>query len=229
MNQTNCDLKSCLMCRFCLKDWLPAIAVNRKNFEIKKGHLLFAEGDAVKGIYFIFSGVVKVHKRWGAEKDLILRFAKAGDIVGQMGLGTDAVYPVSATAIEKAIVCFVDVPFFESTLNVNHNLVRKLMTTLADQLQESEKRMRNMVHMPVKGRVAQALITLKNQFGITKDEYINIEISRQDLASLTGAVYESLFRVMNDLIKGRLIEIAGKSILITNETELIKLTEEICL
>jgi CRP/FNR family transcriptional regulator len=227
MNQTTCDLKSCFMCQFCLKDWLPAISANRKNFEIKKGQPLFTEGDAVNGIYFIFSGVVKVHKLWGNEKDLILRFAKAGDMVGQMGLGNDAVYPVSATAIEKTIACYVDISFFQSTLNVNHNFVRTLMMTLADQLQESEKRMRNMVHMPVKGRVAQALITLKNQFGLTKDGFINIELSRQDLASFTGAVYESLFRVINDLVKNKLIEIAGKSILIANEKALLKLTEDI--
>jgi len=227
MSKGVCDLKSCFLCKLCLKDWLPAIAANKQNYEIKKGQQLFKEGDAVTGIYFIYSGVMKVHKRWGNEKDLILRFAKQGDVVGQMGLGDNAVYPVSATAIETAVVCFIDMAFFDSTLNVNNGFTRGLMATLANQLQESEKRMRNLVHMPVKGRVAQALINLKNQFGVTEDGYINIELTRQDLASYTGAVYESLFRVMNDLAEAKMINVIGKSILITDEKALIKLTEEI--
>jgi CRP-like cAMP-binding protein len=222
-----CDLKSCFLCRSCLKDWLPAVAANRKNITIKKNRQLFNEGDPVTGIYFIYSGTVKVHKKWGREKELILRFAKAGDVAGQLGLGDDAIYPVSATAIEPCVVCFIATDFFESTLNINADFTRQLMSVLANDLQESEKRMRNLAHMPVKGRVAQALLNLQNQFGITGDGYINIEVSRQDLASFTGAAYESLFRVMNELTEEMLIGVSGKSILIKDEKTLLRLTQDI--
>jgi CRP/FNR family transcriptional regulator len=221
-----CDLKSCFLCKFCLKDWLPVIAANKQNFELKKGQQLFKEGERVNGIYFILSGVVKVHKRWDREKELILRFAKAGDVVGQLGLGDDVIYPVSVTAIDPGVACFINMDFFESTLNINSDFTRQLLRVLANDLQESEKRMRNLAHMPVKGRVAQALISLQNQFGKTTEGYINVDISRQDLASFTGAAYESLFRVMNNLAGEKLIIISGKSILIANEKTLIKLTEE---
>ena len=227
MPNNACDLKSCFMCRSCLKDWLPAIAANRKNINIKKNRQLFNEGDLVTGIYFIYSGTVKVHKKWGREKELILRFAKAGDVVGQLGLGDDAIYPVSVTALEPCIVCFIATDFFEPTLSINANFTRQLMSVLANDLQESEKRMRNLAHMPVKGRVAQALLNLQNQFGITCDGYINIDVSRQDLASFTGAAYESLFRVMNDFVDEKLIGVSGKSILIKDERTLSGLTEDI--
>ncbi len=226
MIKHQCDLKSCFLCTLCLPDWLPAIAANKQNFEIKKGQQLFKEGERVKGIYFIFSGVFKVHKRWDKEKDLILRFARSGDIAGQLGLGKDAVYPVTATAIETGVVCFIDMDFFESTLNINAGFTRGLITILANQLQESEKRMRNLAHMPVKGRVAQALLTLQHQFGKNSEGVIGIGLSRQDLASFTGAAYESLFRVINDLMKDKLITVTGKEISIVNEEELYKLTEE---
>jgi CRP/FNR family transcriptional regulator len=227
MAKNICDLKSCFMCRFCLNEWLPAIAAAKQNLQLKKGRRLFNEGDPVKGIYFIYSGIIKVHKRWGREKELILRFARAGDIVGQLGLGKDAVYPITATALEPAVVCFVDMPFFESALTINNNFMRRLMGVLADDLQASEKRMRNLAHMPVKGRVAQALLMLKDQFGVTGENLIDIELSRQDLASFTGAAYESLFRVMNEMAEEKLISFSGKSILINDEKRLVKLTGEI--
>jgi CRP-like cAMP-binding protein len=226
MNKNVCDIRSCYLCRFCLKDWLPAVGVHKKNIWVKKGQQLFTEGDPVTGIYFVYSGKVKVHKRWGKEKELIVRFAKKGDMVGQLGLGSEAFYPVSATAIEPVVVCYMKMDFFESTLKVNNELTYNLMRFFADQLQESEKRMRNLAHMSVKGRVAQALIMLKNQFGINENGHIDIELTRQDLASYTGAVYESLFRTINDLVEEKLIAVTGKGISIRNEELLIKLTAE---
>ncbi len=226
-NKHECDLKSCLLCQLCLKDWIPAIAVHKQNIFIKKGQHVFREGELVKGIYFIYSGNIKVHKKWGEEKDLIIRFAKAGEILGHTGLGDDSHYPVSATALEPAIVCYIEMEFFESTLQVNNAFTYKLMRFIASELQESEKRVRNLVHMPVKGRIAQAFITLKKQFGVNNEGFINIELTRQDLSSFAGASYETLFKVINDFTEERLIETFGKNIRIVNEPMLKKLTDMI--
>ncbi|MEP7319740.1 MAG: cyclic nucleotide-binding domain-containing protein, partial [Panacibacter sp.] len=61
-SKKHCDLKSCTLCRLCLKEWLPAVDANRKTFDVKKGEVFFKEGDPVTGIYFVYSGTVKVHK-----------------------------------------------------------------------------------------------------------------------------------------------------------------------
>ena len=226
-NNNGCDLKSCFMCRLCLKDWLPAIAAHKQNFSIKKGHPIFEEGEPVKGIYFLYSGNVKVHKKWDNEKDLIIRFAKAGEILGHTGLGDDSNYLVSATALEPVVVCYIEMEFFESTLHVNNDLTYKLMRFMANELQESEKRVRNLVHMPVKGRIAQALINLKNQFGTNADNSIGIELTRQDLSSYAGASYETLFKVMNEFADEKLVEATGKNIRIIDEKQLKKLTDTV--
>ena len=89
-----CDLKSCFFCTSCMKEWLPAIDCNRQNFNFRKGETIFHEGDKVTGIYFVYEGKVKVHKKWGDDKELIVRFANQGAIVGHRGLGTDNTYPV---------------------------------------------------------------------------------------------------------------------------------------
>lgn len=222
--KNGCDLTSCYLCTHCAGDWRPAIAVHKKNFTIKKGQRIFSEGDSVTGIYFIFSGKVKVHKRWDADKEIILRFAKPGDILGHLGLGNEPVYPVSTTAIEPATVCFIELPFFESSLNMNPKFTYSLMKFFANELQESEKRMRNLVHMPVKERIALALLTLKKQFGVDDTGALNIELSRQDLSSFAAVSYETLFKVTNDFIRNNLIEVKGKNLSITNENALMEMT-----
>jgi CRP-like cAMP-binding protein len=226
-SKKGCDLKSCFLCSHCIKDWIPAIAIQKKNFELKKGEQLFMEGSTVTGIYFVFSGKVKVHKRWDDEKELIIRFAQQGDIIGHLGLGNDPVYPVSATAIESSMVCYIDLAFFESTLNVNPKFTYSLMKFFANELQESEKRMRNLVHMPVKERIAQALLSLKTQFGLNSLGAINIELSRQDLSSFAAVSYETLFKVLNEFTDNKWIEINGRSVRLLSESILKELALEI--
>lgn len=225
LSKYDCDLKSCFFCRLCLKEWVPAIDINRKNFHVKKGETLFVEGDKVTGIYFVYSGKVKVHKKWG-DKELIVRFANQGAIVGHRGLGNDTIYPVSATAIEPVTVCFIDLDFFLTTLRVNHEFTYQLMMFFAEELQVSERKMRNLAHMSVKGRVAQALLTLKERFGLTNEGFIDIVLSRQDLASFAGTTYETVFRIMNELTQDNIVTISGKNILITDPEKLIRLTRE---
>ena len=81
----SCDLNTCMMCRYCVNEWKPVIGLNRTMFTIRKNEQFFTEGEEMAGIYFVYSGLVKVHKQWGETKELILRFAATGDIVGHRG------------------------------------------------------------------------------------------------------------------------------------------------
>lgn len=225
-SKAHCDLQRCFLCRLCLKDWLPAVAAHKKNYQVRKGQPVFREGDAVTGIYFIYEGKVKVHKRWDDEKELIIRFAQPGDIVGHLGLGNDPYLPVSATALEQVTVCYLDMPFFQSTLAVNHDFVRELLRFFANELQESERRMRNLVHMPVKARIAQSMIHLQQQFGTDGDGFVRIELSRQDLASFAGASYETVFKVIQELSGHKILTTEGKRIRILNARKLAALVHE---
>jgi CRP-like cAMP-binding protein len=225
-SKNECDVDTCFMCQGCLKEWHPAIAANKINFKVKKGEVIFKEGDPVKGIYFVYEGNVKVHKKWGPEKELIIRFASKGAIFGHRVLGGNNIYPISATAIEDGIICYMDMEFFEATLMVNTGLTYNLMLFFASELQEAEKKMRNRAHMPVKGRIAQALISLQQQFGTKDDGVIGIELSRQDLASYAGSTYETVFRVINDLVKEEIISVSGKKINIVNHESLLSLTKD---
>lgn len=227
VSKEKCDLQRCYLCQLCLKDWIPAVSGHRSNLRFKKGEVIFQEGDEVKGIYFVYSGLVKVHKKWNGDKELILRFANNGAIVGHRGLGGDNIYPVSGTALETTTVCYIDLEFFQSTLKVNHDFTLSLLNFFAAELKESEKRMRNMAHMSVKGRLAYALLLLKNKFGVNKEGHIGITISRQDMASYVGATYETVFRTLSELSNEHIIQLSGKNISILDETTLVSLSTSI--
>jgi CRP-like cAMP-binding protein len=222
----NCDLRSCFLCQRCLPEWIPAIEAHRKTFQYKKGEVIFEEGQIVKGIYFVYSGTVKVHKKWGSEKELIIRFARKGSIFGHRGLGMDHHYPISATALEPVTACYIDLEFFQATLRVNPGFTQGLLLFFADELQESERKMRDLAHMQVKGRVAQAFLQLREQFGVTSEGNVGLTLSRQDLASLVGATYETVFRIINELVQEHLILLDGKNLAIADAAGLLRYTLE---
>jgi CRP-like cAMP-binding protein len=225
-SKIDCDLHSCTFCNQCIKEWLPAIEAHRTTYLYKKGETLFKEGDAVTGIYFLNSGKVKVHSRWDGDKELIIRFACSGDIVGHRGIGKQLVYPITATTLEPASACFIPLDFFEASLKVNPNYMYQLLLFYAAELQESEQRMRNLAHMPVKGRIAHAFLSLKNKFGMNEEGLLDIELSRQDLSSYVGATYETVFRTMSELIEANLIGVSGRQMTIKNEAGLQQLLQE---
>jgi CRP-like cAMP-binding protein len=223
--KSDCDLQSCMFCKGSLKEWLPAVDANRKTYEVRKGEVIFNEGDPVTAMYFVVTGAVKVHKQWG-DKELIIRFAKDGLVFGHRALCKDAIYPISATAIETSTICIIDIDFFLSSLKVNHGLLFDFMLFFAEELKVSEDKMRNMAHMPVKGRIASALLALQQGFGIAQDGSINLKLSRQDLASYAGTTYETVFRILNELSEQGMVMLQDKNITLADEMQLLQLIDE---
>ncbi|MEP6614729.1 MAG: helix-turn-helix domain-containing protein, partial [Mucilaginibacter sp.] len=66
-------------------------------------------------------------------------------------------------------------------------------------------------------RIAQALLSLKKQFGVNAGGYIAIELPKQDIASYAGVAYETFFKVTQEFLQGNLIEVNGKSFKLVNE------------
>lgn len=211
MRRIDCDLNSCFFCRNVQKEWLELTRIKKQTLLFKKGEQVFTEGSPVNGMYFMLSGVAKVFKQWGEEKELIVRFVKAGDILGIRGFGDD-VFRVSTVALEPTKVCFIPSEHLEATLRTNPNLSYELMHVYSLELQSAEQRMSKLAHQDVKGRVAEMLLMLDERFGNDEEKFLSITLSRQDIASYAGTSYETVFKIFNEWTQQEWIQTAGKRI-----------------
>ncbi|MDR3713181.1 MAG: Crp/Fnr family transcriptional regulator [Puia sp.] len=232
MPEIPCDLSRCFLCSSCIPEWREAVGIKKKTLLIKKGKHLFRENDPVEGIFFIYAGSVKVHKQWVDQKELILRFAKTGDIVGHRGLISNEGYPVSATALEDTTVCWVSPEFLEASLKTNPSLTYRLMQLYASELQKSDQRMRDLAHMDVKGRIAAALLEIADCLGSKNsnpkdNKFISITITRQDIASYAGTTYETVFKFFTELTDERIITTSGKTIRINKKERLLAIAHPV--
>ncbi|GAB4039345.1 Crp/Fnr family transcriptional regulator [Spirosoma gilvum] len=221
---TPCDLTCCLLCQNSKEGWLSLIGANRQMLRFKKKEVIFSEGSPVKGVYFVYEGTVKIHKAWGPHKELILNFARKGEMIGYRALGDDQILPITATALEEVTICFMTLPFFELFIQSNQTLTYALMKFFANALQDAEKRMRNLALMDVKGRVAETLLMLDRKFGRDETGQINVLLTRQDMAAYAGTTYETFIRTLNELTATGLIQQVDKRLAILDEVQLTTLT-----
>lgn len=63
--QKGCNLEKCFLCSNTVPEWRETINLHKQNLKFKKGEVIFSEGQPVTGIYFVYSGAAKVHKKWG--------------------------------------------------------------------------------------------------------------------------------------------------------------------
>ncbi len=209
--------------RYCMNEWWPALDAHAEVYQYRKGEMILKEGDPVNGIYFMLNGVAKVHKLWDQEKELILRFAHQQDILGHRGLSSAASpYPITATALTSVTSLYISLDFFEATFKTNQNFAYRFMMFMADELMLSEIRMRNLAHMNVRARLAQALLALENKFGTNEAGFIAFTTSRQDIAAYVGTAYETVYKSINEFIELGYIKTEAKAIALIDKTALKK-------
>lgn len=196
------------------------IAPERKVYAYRKGQSIFREGEEVKGIYFVSEGAVKIHRYWGGGKEFILRWAGSGEVIGHRGKGNGHRFPVSATVLAPTTVCFITSEFLEGIFTTHPSFLYAMMELYASELTMAENRMRDLAIMPVSGRVAEALFTIREVFGTDGLGFTRIPVTRLDIACHAGTTYEAVFRLLSEWSREGLICTSGKNIRILEEKRL---------
>jgi len=228
-NCNNCISENCFINKYVDSEWKKKINQNRLTQGIKKGEIIFREGDPVTGIYFIFKGKVKVYNSGIRNKTQIVRFADSGNILGHRGFGKSRVYPIGAAALENSTLCFVSTDIFLNTMNHNSALAVELVNFYADELRRAENKLRSLSQMTVKQKIAEAILTLSEIYGVVKEndtEFIKVQLSRQEYADITGASLEEVIRTISQLRKEQFISIEGKKIGIIHRDKLEEMLSE---
>jgi CRP-like cAMP-binding protein len=198
----------------------------RKNQEhYERGQFIFKEGSRVFGLYLIQQGKVKVISTGINDKEQIVRLATGGHVVGHRGYGGET-YPIGAVALEDTTACFVDNDLMYDAFMNNPKLTYEMMMFYAFELRKTEVRQRIIAQMSIREKVADTILYLKEIFGLDeKKKSLNVMLSRQELADMSGTNAEQVTRILSDFEDHSLIKKTGKQILLLNETGLNKIIE----
>jgi len=192
---------------------------------IKKGEVIFEEGENVNGIFCIKDGVCKLTKLSPNGKDHIVKLVTKGELLGQRSMISEEPVNLSAVALEDMEVCFIPKSEVMGFFDKNNQFSMNVMKTICGDLKEADDNMVNLAQKTVKERLAETLLYLNDTFGKNEDHSLKVQLSRDELASMIGTATESCIRLLSDFKKLGLIELTGKKIILKDINKLKKLAE----
>ena len=199
---------------------IEKIAVDK---HYNKGEVIFYDGDEGVGFYLIVSGGVSVYKLSSEGKEQILHIVKEGDTIGAVPVFSGKSFPANARAISQSHLLFFDRKKFIGLITNKPTLTMNILALLAARLREFTIQVENLSLKEIPGRLAAYLLYLAQEQ--ENKDFIKLNISKVQLASLLGTGPESLSRALGDMKNKKLIEEKGANIRLMNRGLLEELAE----
>ena len=97
------------------------------------------------------------------------------------------------------------------------------MKLLSDELHKTELKLTHLAQKPVRERLAEILLFIKETYGFEDDGItLNVRLSREEIANLVGTATESTIRLLSEFKRDSMVELDGKKIKIINQKKLLK-------
>jgi CRP/FNR family transcriptional regulator, polysaccharide utilization system transcription regulator len=190
----------------------------------KRGDIIYEEGGRINGFYVVCRGIIKIYKTGFDGKDQIIRFAKPGDVMGFRSTITGEFACTTTKTIEEADITYIPGELVKSLVKTNGEFAMDLLQIACMELGEANDYITDIAQKTVRERLAEVLIQLKWTFDLDRDKFLNISLTREELASIVGTATESVIRLLSEFKQDNLIEIHGRRIKILDEAKLIKIS-----
>ncbi|MBN1649687.1 MAG: Crp/Fnr family transcriptional regulator [Bacteroidales bacterium] len=183
---------------------------NKKLVKFKKGEIIAKQGAFASHIVYLEKGLAKVYLE-GNQNDLILKIVAENNFIALSSVfdGNDSfVYSVSAYVDSVATLISVDV--FKQILRKNIEFSNQIINRLNANTAQIYGRFYCISRKQSHGRVADIILCLSENVFKTREFKLNI--SRNDLADLTGLSSESVIKIFKELKSEKIIDVDGKNI-----------------
>ena len=207
-----CIIKQFNSLKSLTKDELMRISNCKTSKIIKKGEVIFEEGEALNGVFCVRDGICKLTKLSANGKDQIVKLVVKGELLGQRSLISDESSNLKATALNDMELCFIPKSEILDDLKKNPDFSFNVLQSMARDLKEADDVIVNMAQKSVRQRLAEVLVSINESFGTNPDGTLSVILSREDFASIVGTATESAIRVLSQFKKEGLISTVGKQI-----------------
>jgi CRP-like cAMP-binding protein len=206
---------------------LETLLANKSEQLYKKGEIIFREGAFSSGIFYIVEGKVKKYKLDKDAREQIIYVANKGELLGYHAILSEGRYPDGAAALEESRIAFIPKEDFLETLDQSKVLSRLLLKTLSHEFAVLVNTLSMFAQKPVRERLALQLIVLREKYKVNFQPGMPVEInmSRDDLASFVGTARENVVRVLSEFKQDKILETKGRKIIVLNVDLLLKIAD----
>jgi CRP-like cAMP-binding protein len=192
----------------------------------KKNEIIYKDQDYPDNVFCLISGKVKIYKDGIGGRNQIIRVIKPIEFFGYRAYFANEEYKTVGMAFESSTVARIPIDIVVQMMKENYHISFFFIRHLSIELGASDDRTVNLTQKHIRGRLAEALLFLKDCYGVEEDGYtLSIYLSREDLASLSNMTTSNAIRTLSSFATEKLIAIDGRKIKIIEDEELRKVSK----
>jgi CRP-like cAMP-binding protein len=165
--------------------------------EFTRAEMLYFAGDSVQQVLLVTSGFVKITQLGFTGAEVILRLGAPGDVIGAADLFSIGKHGTTAQAFRPCRALVWDAVTFKTLVDRFPVLHQNMVRILGEHLLELEERFREVATERVGPRVARQLLRLQERIGREVNGAIELCISREELAQMTGTTLFTVSRLLS--------------------------------
>ena len=202
------------------------IAQNMVVRKFEKNVTIYSEGDEPENLLCLLDGKVKIYKEGVGGRNQIVRVVRAVEYFGYRAAFSEEKYVTGAAAFESSTIAIIPMRLIFAIAENNANLCNFFIRKLAKALGKSDERTVNLTQKHIRGRLAESILFLKENYGFEEDGCtLSIYLSREDMANLSNMTTSNAIRTLSLFAQENMIAIDGRKIKIINEDALRKTSQ----
>lgn len=187
----------------------------------KRGDVIYNAGDTPKSIMCLLKGRVKVVKPGvTGGKPQIVRVLKPAELFAYRAYFCGTEYVTSAYAMDDCLVTHFPLRNLREMIRTNPDVAFFLLHHLSDELGFSDNRIISLTQKHVRGRLAEALLTLEDRCGTGVNGDLDVRITREELASFSNMTTNNAIRTLSAFAHEGIVILKNKQIIIRNHKAL---------
>lgn len=189
------------------------------------GGVIFREGDVGAEMFIIQSGQIKITKKTANEEKTLVILSE-GDFFGEMAVIDREPRSASAIAITETKCIVLNHEVFESTMQNNTHIVKKILRNMSSRLRDANKQIENLLLKDHNRRIANTLTLLARKHGTNTERGIVMDfpLTTAELANSAGLAGDlpKVQDIITKLEKAKVIRVNNGNISITSLENLEK-------
>lgn len=189
-----------------------------------KNTVIFFENDPGEIFYIIISGLVKILRYSENGKTSILTILGPRDYFGEMAVIDRCYRSATAETLTDTTLLTLHKRELENLIQHSPSFVLQIIHTLSNRLRQADAIIDTLTFQKTPKRIINTLLRLAQQFGKKEEKKVVMEISltHQEIADLSGTARETTTRTLNKLKKEKLLEFSTREIVIFDWEKLSK-------
>ncbi len=179
-----------------------------------KDEPLFVQGQPARCLVLIRTGAVKITQISSNGNEVILWMYGKGNVLGVMSDAAADSHPNNARAMEATTALIWDYNSLHNLMEKCPRIRQNLSRILMSRLHELEERFREVATEKVPRRLALALLRLSKHVGKQVHDGIEVALSREELAQMTGTTLFTISRILSQWSKQNFVASRRESVLL---------------